>query len=311
MIKLKLQQFAAPGSTSALREATFDNLQLNVGIFVKNFTYDSIADAEALLSAIESEIASGTNLLGCTRGGGSFSVSREMRQPQIDGLRYRFKGGTFVDSADPSLSTTLVETTPDNFATALGGVATVSGKKTTVKMPTAIPDSAYLTNLCWVGDLADGSFVMIVLYNALNTSDFTFTFADKGEGGFGVEFHGCQSDVLDYDEAPFEVIFFAPSGTLGELTVSSAAGTNVGETALTTTNVLAGGEKYVYKVGTTQVAPTVVYGEQPDYTWTEWSGSGAINVGTSANGKKATLAVINASGRFTKSGTCTLAVKTT
>ena len=209
MMKLKLQQFAAPGSTSALREETFDNLQLNVGIFVKNFTYSSLADADAVLDAIDDEIVSGEHLLGVTRGGGNFSVSRELRKPQIDGLRYTYKGGYYVDSADPSLSTTLVETTPENFATALGGTATTSGKKTTVKMPTAIPDAAYLTNLCWIGDLADGRVVLICLYNALNTADFQFTFQDKGEGGFSVEFHGCQGNATDYDEAPFEVVFFA------------------------------------------------------------------------------------------------------
>lgn len=210
MIKLKLQQFAAPGSLSALREETFDNLQLNVGIFVKNFkdTADDCDDATELLEAIETEITTGTHLLGVTNGGGQFSVSREMRNPQIDGLRYRFKGGTFVDSADPQLSTTLAETTPENFAAALGGTVTTSGKKTTVKMPTALSDSSYLDDLCWVGDLADGRLVMIVLYNALNTADFTFTFKDKGEGNFGVEFHGCQDEVSDYDEAPFEVVFF-------------------------------------------------------------------------------------------------------
>lgn len=226
-MKLKLQQFAAPGSTSALREATFDNLQLNVGIFVKNFDYEDLADADAVLDAIDDEIETGTNLLGCTRGGGSFSVAREMRNPQIDGLRYRFKGGTYVDSADPSLSTTLVETTPDNFATALGGTATTTGKKTVVKMPTALTDASYLDNLCWIGDLADGRVVMIVLYNAVNTADFTFTFADKGEGGFGVEFHGCQDDVLDYDEAPFEVIFFekaTASGATGGQTGGQTGG---------------------------------------------------------------------------------------
>ena len=310
MMKLNLQQFAAPGSTSALREATFDHLQLNVGMFIKNFAYDSLASADALLTAIESELESGENLLGATRGGGSFNVSREMRNPQVDGLRYRYKGGNFVDSADPYLATTLVETTPGNFADVLGGVATTSGQKTTVKMPTAIPESAYLTNLCWVGDLADGTMVLICLYNALNTSDFTFTFSDKGEGSYGVEFHACQANVLDYDEAPFEIVFFAPSGTLGSMTVSSSAGTNVGETALSTTNVLGGSEKYVYKVGNSSAAPAVVHGETADYTWTEWSGSGAINVGVSANGKKATLAVIDSSKRLVTSGSCTLAVKT-
>lgn len=210
MLKLKLQQFAAPGSLSALREETFDNLQLNVGVFLKNFktTADAATDAEALLEDVLDEIESGEKLLGVTNGGGTFTVSREMRNPQIDGLRYRFKGGTFVDSADPQLTTTLAETTPENFALGFGGTVTTSGKKTIVKMPTALSDASYLDDLCWVGDLADGRLVMIVLYNALNTSDFTFTFRDKGEGNFGVEFHGCQGNVQDYDEAPFEVVFF-------------------------------------------------------------------------------------------------------
>ena len=301
---------SAPGSLSALREATFDKLQLNCGIFLKNFDYSPYLDADSLLVAIKSEISSGTNLLGVTNGGGQFTVSREMRNPQIDGLRYRFKGGTFVDSADPQLSTTLVETTPENFAIGFGGTVTTSGKRTTVKMPTALSDSSYLGNLCWVGDLANGRLVLINLYNALNVSDFTFTFKDKGEGNFGVEFHGCQDDVSDYDEAPFEVVFFETSGSLGSITVTSTAGTNVGETALSTTNVLGSGEKYVYKVGNTTSAPVAVYHEAPDYSWTEWDGSSAINVGASANSKKATLAVIDSNGKFIKSGSVTLAVKT-
>ena len=203
---------SAPGSTNALRDATFDNLQLNAGIFVKNLSYASITDATALKTAIANIITSGSNpagvLIGATRGGGTFTVTREMRTPEIDGMRYRFKGGNFVDSVDAYLSTTVVEVTADNFADLLGGTATVSGKKTTVKMETAIGDSDYLTNLCWIGDLSDGRMVLICLSNALNTADFTLTFSDKSEGTLAVEFHACQSNVNDYDEAPFEVVFF-------------------------------------------------------------------------------------------------------
>ena len=204
---------SAPGSLSALREATFDSLELNVGIFIKNFKTTALAatDAGALLTSIAAAISAGSDLLGATRGGGNFTVSRETRTPDVDGLRYRWKGGTFVDSADPQLSTTLVETTPENFATAMGGTASTSGKLTTVRMPTAIGDDAYLDDLCWVGELADGRLVMICLYNALNTADFTFTFQDKGEGSFGVEFHACQENFDDYDYAPFEVVFFGKS----------------------------------------------------------------------------------------------------
>lgn len=203
---------SAPGSTNALRKETFDNLQLNAGIFVKNLTYNSITDATALKTAIANIITSGSNpagvLIGATRGGGTFTVTREMRTPEIDGMRYKFKGGNFVDSVDAYLSTTIVEVTPDNVADLLGGTATPSGKKTTVKMETAISSSDYLTNLCWIGDLSDGRMVLICLLNALNTADFTLTFSDKSEGTLAVEFHACQSNVNDYDEAPFEVVFF-------------------------------------------------------------------------------------------------------
>lgn len=201
---------SAPGMTTALRSETFSKLQLNAGVFLKNFTYSSIASASALLTAIQTAITSG-NILGATRGGGSFNVGREMRNPEIDGMRYNFKGSFFVDSTDPYLSTNLVEVTPENFAVALGGTITGSSGKKTLTVNTAIDSSDYLTNLCWVGDLADGGLVLICLYNALNTSDFNFTFTDKGEGVIGVEFHACQANVNDYDEAPFEVVFFAPA----------------------------------------------------------------------------------------------------
>jgi len=199
---------AAPGSTSSLRNQTFDNLQLNAGIFLKNFDYSSFADAAALKTAIAAAIVEGTMLLGATRGGGTFTVTREMRTPEIDGMRYNFKGGNFVDSVDAYLSTTVVEITPENFTVLLGGKATTSGDKTVITMETAIDDEDYLTNICWIGDLSDGRLVLICLKNALNTADFTLTFTDKGEGTLAVEFHACQDEVNDYDEAPFEVVYF-------------------------------------------------------------------------------------------------------
>jgi len=301
---------SAPGSLSALREATFDKLQLNCGIFLKNFTYESLADAAALLSAIQTAITNNSGILGCTRGGGTFNVGREMRNPQIDGLRYRFKGGSFVDSADPYLSTTLVETTPENFAMVLGSSVTTSGHKKIVKMPTALNSGSYLTNLCWVGELSNGDLVLICLYNALNTADISFTFQDKSEGALAVEFHACQSDAQEYDYAPFEVVFFETTGSIGSLTISSAAGTNVGGTKITKDYTLGAGEHFIYKVGTAQVAPSLAYHEEADYTWTEWDGSSDIAVGVDANGKKITVGVVNNQNQAIKSGSTTLVVKT-
>lgn len=204
---------SAPGSTSALRADTFNNLQLNAGILLKDLDYSSVTDSAALKTAIANIVSGGSSpigtLVGATRGGGTFTVTRDMRTPEIDGMRYGFKGSDFVDSTDAYLSTTLVEVTAENVETLLGsGTSTTSGKKTTVKMNTAISTSDYLTNVCWVGDLADGQLVLICLKNAINTADFTFTYTDKGEGTLAAEFHARQAAVNDYDNAPFEVVFF-------------------------------------------------------------------------------------------------------
>lgn len=305
----------AAGLTSPIRNETYDNLQLNAGLFIKDFDYSDIADASALKDALATAILAGTNILGATRGGGTFNITREMREPEVDGKRYAFVGGRFVDSVDANLTTTLLEATPGNFVNALGSAsATTSGKKTTVKMHTALADSDYLTNICWIGDIADGRLALICLYNALNTADFTFTFTDKGEGTYNVEFHAHQAEVLDYDYAPFEIVFFDKdsSATLASITVASAAGTNVGETALTLSAYTPGsGESYVYKVGTSGAAPSIDYLEVPDYTWTSWNGSSAINVGASANGKKITVASVNAAGKAVAAGNVVLVVKTT
>ena len=48
MLKLKLQQFGAPGHTSPIRKETFENLQLNAGMFVKDFVYSGITSADDL-----------------------------------------------------------------------------------------------------------------------------------------------------------------------------------------------------------------------------------------------------------------------
>lgn len=298
-------------TTTALRKETFESLQLNAGITLVDFDYSDITTVSGLKSAIQTAKATANKLLGATRGGGTFTMTREIRQVDADGTRYRFKGCEIVDSADAYLSETLIEVTPDRIKQVVGNadVAT-SGEKTTVTLRTAIGDSDYLSNVVWIGDTSKG-FVLIELYNALNTADFTLTFADKNEGTMNCEFHAHQDDFDDYDEVPCKIVFFETAGELGSITVTSTAGSNVGETALSTTNTLATGQSYVYKVGSASSAPAVAYNDVPDYTWSEWDGTSAIDVGASANGKKATIAVVNGSGKVVKSsGAVTLAVKT-
>lgn len=200
---------AVAGYVTPCRTETFQNLQLNAGAFLIDFAYSEYTDATALRTALATALQDNTKLLGATRGGGSFVATSEIREPEVDGKRYRFKGGAFVDSVDAQLSGTLVEIRPEVFAKVLAtGEATTSGRKTTVKMHTAIQDTDYIDKLVWVGDMSDGGLVLIALKNALNNNGMTLTFADKGEGTIPFEFHAYQDAVEDYDYAPFEVIFF-------------------------------------------------------------------------------------------------------
>ena len=198
---------SAIGLTTPARAAGLKKLQLNAGIFLLNFDRSAITTEAALRTAIAAAVTSGENLLGITRGGGSFQVTSEMRTPEFDGQRYRYKGGEFVDSADAFLSTTLIEVTPENMKYAIGsGSIDTTGK--IVSMHTQVTEEDYIPTLTWVGDLAAGGFVLIEIKNALNTSGLNFTFTDKGEATIPVEFHAHQDEVSDYDEAPFEIVFF-------------------------------------------------------------------------------------------------------
>lgn len=196
------------GYVTPCRTETFQNLQLNAGAFLIGFDYSTYVNATTLRTALTAALQDETKLLGATRGGGTFVVTSEIREPDVDGKRCRFKGGAFVDSVDAQLTGTLVEVMPERFAQILAtGEKETTGQKTTIKMHTAIQDTDYIDSLVWVGDMSDGGLVLIALKNALNNNGMTLTFTDKGEGTIPFEFHAYQDAVEDYDYAPFEVIF--------------------------------------------------------------------------------------------------------
>ena len=199
----------APGLTSPIRAQGFKNLQLNAGVFVPNLDMSAINSAQTMRAKVAARIAAGTTL-GMTSGGGTFTIGRETRLPDVDGRRYLHKGAQFVDSMDGSLTSTLIEITPANWQYVIGTtepLASNTATKKAYKIKTMLDDDAYINNIVWVGDTADGKFVAIEFYNALNTADIAFTFQDKNEGKLPFELHAHQDNVLAYDVAPVRVHF--------------------------------------------------------------------------------------------------------
>lgn len=194
---------------TGLRPETFMNLQLNAGVFLKNFDYSSYTDAAQLEEAILAALEAGTNILGATMGGGTFQCVPTMRDIEIDGMRYPIVGSTVNDMWTVKLTGTMKEITPGNFKDALAAAdEETQGNVTKIKVRTDILAKDYINNICWVGDTSDQGFVLINLVNVINLSGANFTFTDKGEGTLPFEFQAHHKELSEMEYAPCEVVFF-------------------------------------------------------------------------------------------------------
>lgn len=199
--------------TTGLRASTFENLQLNAGMFLANFDYSTATDAATLgaLLKTEREKTSGSALIGATRGGGTFVCTPNTRSIEADGNREEWKGSSVNDGWTIKLTTTLLEINADNLKRSFGTAdVTDTEKKHTIKIRTDIKDADYIDSLVWVGDTSKG-YVLIAIKNALNTAGATLTWTDKGEGTIPVEFTAHQDGLETDGYAPCEVIFFDPA----------------------------------------------------------------------------------------------------
>lgn len=196
--------------TTGLRASTFENLQLNAGMFLANFDYSTATDAATLgaLLKTEREKTSGSALIGATRGGGTFVCTPNTRSIEADGKREEWKGSSVNDGWTIKLTTTLLEINATNLKRSFGTAdVTDTEKKHTIKIRTDIKDADYIDSLVWVGDTSKG-YVLIAIKNALNTAGATLTWTDKGEGTIPVEFTAHQDGLETDGYAPCEVIFF-------------------------------------------------------------------------------------------------------
>lgn len=199
--------------TTGLRASTFENLQLNAGMFLANFDYSTVTDAATLgaLLKTEREKTSGSALIGATRGGGTFVCTPNTRSIEADGKREEWKGSSVNDGWTIKLTTTLLEINATNLKRSFGTAdVTDTEKKHTIKIRTDIKDADYIDSLVWVGDTSKG-YVLIAIKNALNTAGATLTWTDKGEGTIPVEFTAHQDGLETDGYAPCEVIFFDPA----------------------------------------------------------------------------------------------------
>lgn len=182
-------------------ESTFQNMQLNAGILLKNF---NPADATV----------QNTDILGATSGGVNFTAVPSFMDlgEDIDNCPKNMMELKQLDTWEIKLGATFITVTADTAKMAIGAADSASNKIT----PRNDLKDTDFNDLWWVGDYSDkngdknGGFVAIHMMNTLSTGGFAIQTGDKAKGQFAVEFSAHYS-IKKQDTVPFEV--YVKAGT--------------------------------------------------------------------------------------------------
>ena len=176
-------------------ETTFDKLQLNAGVLLKNFnpTSASVEDAD---------------IIGATSGGVNFTATPSFVDfgEGIDNCPKNMKELKKLDSWDVTMGGTFI-TVDSAVAKMLIAAADASGDKITPR--NNIKDADF-TDLWWVGDYSSensetkGGFIAIHMMNTLSTGGFTIQSSDNSKGSFAFTFTAHFS-MDKQDVVPFEI----------------------------------------------------------------------------------------------------------
>ena len=181
---------------------TFENLQMNAGILVKEFDPDT---------------GTVTGLLGATTGGVNFtdSVTYKDFGEDIDNCPKNMLELKQIESREVTMSGTFVTIDAETAAKLAGAGDEASGKIT----PRDTLESTDFDDVWWVGDYsevntgANAGFLAIHLLNALNTGGFQIQSTDKAKGQFAFTFTGHYS-MSAQDTVPYEI--YVQAGAQGE-----------------------------------------------------------------------------------------------
>ena len=185
---------------------TFENLVLNAGILVDEFT-----PATGVIG----------NILGATTGGIEFSTNPTYTDfgEDIDNVPANTKQLKRLQSFDPAMSGTFL-TVDTTALKSLIGAADIGTSDTTKVVPRDQLVDADFEDVWWVGDYSDknvdaesthtAGYIAIHLMNALNTAGFKITSSKDNKAQMAFEYHG-HYDISNISTPPFEI--YVKAGT--------------------------------------------------------------------------------------------------
>ena len=189
---------------SGLTANTPQSIQIGAGVFCVNVpAFTEQPDFKKIVEVVEAAREAG-NVLGATRGGGTFVAKVEIGQIAIDDMRNPLPGTQEVTGGESRLTGTLVEISVENLKRILP-MAHIDETDGGLTRSTVLLPSHYLDNVLWVGNKTDGGAIAIMIYKALNTEGVTLTFTSEGGATMPFSYLAHLPDAMNAQTAPFKI----------------------------------------------------------------------------------------------------------
>ena len=150
------------------------------------------------------------NVLGATSGGNKCSIVPEITPIDVDGATVKIKGLDQKTGETGSLEVNLAQHTVESFKRAIVGKEVDSLIKGFVQIQTKslLELSDYLDNIAFVGNMTDGTDVIIIMENALCTSGLETDNKNKEKSVVTTKFE-CSADFESgvYDTLPIYIFY--------------------------------------------------------------------------------------------------------
>lgn len=159
---------------------------------------------------INYEETTNERVLGATSGGNSFTIEREFRDIEIDGLKGKTKGFRRLITENASLTVNLKELSAENIKLALAGSASADHPETTpthtkITSKFAIEDTDYIKNVALVATVSGSDKpCVVILYNALSDGNLEMSLEDKNEAVIAVTL-SAHYDPIDEKADLYEI----------------------------------------------------------------------------------------------------------
>ncbi len=194
---------------TAVTADVINKLSPDAGVLLCDVDLSAVEDAEGMAALIAENRGKAGCWLGVTDGDIKVTEGRSSWSPTFNGKRMPFVGEKFLDTAEPKITCTMLEFSPENFIVASGAAdQTGEGSKIVVTPRASYTAADYKTNVVWATMVGHEGICVVELLNALCTKGIDGSAGDKKVAQLAVEFTGHQSDPTKLDKLPVNYYFF-------------------------------------------------------------------------------------------------------